>query len=165
MKKIPKRFLDGKVTLSHSGVVPLYGTGLLFLLVRRPDILGPELLRQVLGEEFKPLQGLHPYEAFVPSECEAYMSGEGKAYFARPNNVAVVLTPYQFQGCTGAEISAGTLAHECWHAASFILSQVGVTTAFGNDEPMAYLLDWLVNDAAAWLNGLGFELCAAKARG
>lgn len=165
MKKIPKRFLDGKAALSHGGRVPMYGTGFLFLLVRKPQIMNPVFFRQVLGDEFDPIRDLHPYDAFVPSDFEAYMPGEGKTYFGAPNNVTIVLSPYQAEGCTGAEISVGTLTHECWHAASFIMSQMGVTTAFGNDEPMAYLLDWLVNDATAWLNGTGFELCAAKARG
>lgn len=36
-----------------------------------------------------------------------------------------------------------TLAHETFHASSFILDDRGVLPSFENDEPQAYLHDWI----------------------
>lgn len=44
-------------------------------------------------------------------------------------------------------LGPGTIAHECLHGCSFILEYVGIHATHGNDEAMAYLLQWLVTEA------------------
>lgn len=36
-----------------------------------------------------------------------------------------------------------TISHEVFHATMAIMREVGVKTAPGNDEPYAYMIDWL----------------------
>ena len=47
--------------------------------------------------------------------------------------------------CFSSLPSMGTLAHECFHATSFILGRLGVHPDHDNDEAQAYLLDWVVD--------------------
>ena len=58
-------------------------------------------------------------------------------------------------GCTGSEIivyvpvvgkriNVPTLCHECYHAVDFIMNLKGIDY-LGNNEPVAYLLGYLVN--------------------
>jgi hypothetical protein len=37
----------------------------------------------------------------------------------------------------------GSLAHECVHAAKFLFKQKGVISSNENDEPLAYLVQWI----------------------
>lgn len=45
------------------------------------------------------------------------------------------------------------LAHEAVHAASFILKRSGVRASLFNDEPIAYLTDWIVD----WIARMDFK--------
>ena len=42
--------------------------------------------------------------------------------------------------------SAGTIAHECYHAANYIYRLIGANADLENDEPFAYLLGHLVEE-------------------
>lgn len=48
--------------------------------------------------------------------------------------------------------SLGALAHESVHAAKFVFSQKGVLASNDNDEPLAYLVQWI------------FEKCLKKVK-
>jgi hypothetical protein len=39
----------------------------------------------------------------------------------------------------------GTIAHEIYHATSYICLSRGIVADFNNDEPMAYIAGWLTN--------------------
>jgi hypothetical protein len=41
-----------------------------------------------------------------------------------------------------------TLVHECVHAATAVLQQVGIDPLSNQSEPLAYLVDWLVAQGA-----------------
>jgi hypothetical protein len=41
--------------------------------------------------------------------------------------------------------SAGTIAHECFHAITFLFKRLGITLTEGSDEAWAYLLEYLVD--------------------
>lgn len=45
-----------------------------------------------------------------------------------------------------ANLNSGVIAHEAYHVVSGIMSHVGVYPSFDNDEPMAYLIEWVVNN-------------------
>lgn len=42
-------------------------------------------------------------------------------------------------------ITPGLIAHECGHAAGYVLNHVGVKADWENDEAFTYLLSWMVN--------------------
>ena len=42
-------------------------------------------------------------------------------------------------------ITPGVIAHESLHAVNMILDNRGVVEDFNNDEPVAYLLEWIVD--------------------
>ena len=49
------------------------------------------------------------------------------------------------------EIKMGTIAHESYHLVSMILDSRGVALDFNNDEPGAYLMEWIFNTIMDWL--------------
>lgn len=49
------------------------------------------------------------------------------------------------------KLTPGLIAHESLHAANFILDYVGVKADYDNDEPQAYLLEWIVNQSTEFL--------------
>ena len=48
--------------------------------------------------------------------------------------------------------SAATIAHECYHAANYIYKRIGAKIDMENDEPFAYLLDFLVEECTGVVN-------------
>lgn len=44
------------------------------------------------------------------------------------------------------DASAGLVAHECVHAANFLLGDLGVRVTQRNDESHAYMVQWLVDE-------------------
>ena len=40
----------------------------------------------------------------------------------------------------------GNISHEATHAVNFILDDRGVKSSFSNDEPIAYLMNWCVDE-------------------
>jgi len=63
-----------------------------------------------------------------------------------------------FNNNYGAKISYGTIAHEAVHAASFILDSRGVVPDFNNDEPQAYLVEYIVNEIIKFVKAKGFKI-------
>ena len=39
------------------------------------------------------------------------------------------------------------IAHECFHSANFLLESIGVKNESVNDEPLAYLLTWMIRNS------------------
>lgn len=61
----------------------------------------------------------------------------------------MVLNPkYKFGG---TEFNHGMIAHECLHGCSFILGHVDILADHGNDEAMAYLMQYLVNEVTKFM--------------
>lgn len=50
-----------------------------------------------------------------------------------------------------ASATIGTLAHECTHAAVFVLGRAGVRITAQDHEALAYTVDHIVGDLAPWL--------------
>lgn len=72
--------------------------------------------------------------------------GEGKGaktlWIERPRGTALVLWfPQWFKGATAYEL--GILAHECFHAAFFVLQRRGVVWSNESDEAFAYYIAWM----------------------
>lgn len=42
-------------------------------------------------------------------------------------------------------ISPGVVAHEAYHAANFIMAGCGIVLDYENDEPAAYLIEWIMD--------------------
>lgn len=42
-------------------------------------------------------------------------------------------------------ITAGTIAHEALHAANILAEEIGIITTLEHDEPLAYLVEWIVD--------------------
>ncbi len=55
-------------------------------------------------------------------------------------------------------LSVNTIAHECVHAAMQILSEVNIPITTENDEPLAYLLGYLVEKVLYQANKLGIKV-------
>lgn len=47
--------------------------------------------------------------------------------------------------------SPGCVAHECLHAANFVLQNVGIKANTDNDEQVSYVLQFIVDAVAPWL--------------
>lgn len=69
------------------------------------------------------------------------------------NVKSIVAYTYAFQKHDGAyqvmifltpRLKPGTIAHESLHAVNIVYNWHGVRPSFTNDEPTAYLLDWMV---------------------
>lgn len=44
------------------------------------------------------------------------------------------------------KVHNGTISHEALHAAHFIADSVGIDANFDNDEPITYLIEWIVDE-------------------
>ncbi len=51
-----------------------------------------------------------------------------------------------------------TIAHEALHITHFICHSVGIEYDVDNDEPMTYLLGWVVEQLYTWIDELGFKV-------
>ncbi len=51
-----------------------------------------------------------------------------------------------------APITHGVIAHEATHVANFIFEYIGVVPSFDNDEPLAYLTQWVVDEIYKVMN-------------
>lgn len=51
----------------------------------------------------------------------------------------------------------GTIAHEALHVVDFILEDRGVQPDFINDEPSAYLLEWIVDEIYRFCEKYSFK--------
>lgn len=56
------------------------------------------------------------------------------------------------------KINHGVIAHECLHATHMIAEDKGITPDFENDEPLAYLLMWMVNEVHQFINDNNIKL-------
>ena len=58
----------------------------------------------------------------------------------------------------------GTITHESIHAANMIADNRGVLADFSNDEPIAYLAEWIADQAYSFADSSGFtpSLIAVK---
>jgi acetone carboxylase gamma subunit len=43
-------------------------------------------------------------------------------------------------------MTVGVMAHEAVHIADFIFTNCGITHDLDNDEPFAYLVEWIINE-------------------
>lgn len=155
MKKIPKRFLDGKQSITRSVAVPLYSTGLVVLLVRNPGDLNPADLREIVNREYLPPDKGDAYADLIESDAEATMTGYGKAFFSG-NRVLIALAPSSESG--GRRFRMRTVAHECFHAAQYIAHDLGFNFDQRHDEPVAYLMGWLTDYVLTFLRDHGFDV-------
>ena len=51
----------------------------------------------------------------------------------------------------------GVIAHEAVHVSSFLLENRGVKLDFNNDEPAAYLVEWITDQIYSFINKKGFK--------
>jgi len=54
----------------------------------------------------------------------------------------------------------GTIAHETVHIANMVAGSRGVIADFENDEPIAYLVEWLTDQVHYFINKKGFKVTA-----
>lgn len=60
--------------------------------------------------------------------------------------------------CSDINITHGVIAHEAVHLAGFVADICGIVPDFNNDEPIAYLVEWITDQAHKFLKEKGFEL-------
>lgn len=70
-------------------------------------------------------------EKFFNVELDQYCRG---ITMTTENGIAIWIQDNVLIGC---------LVHECIHAANFLLKQKGVIASHENDEPLAYLVQWI----------------------
>lgn len=56
------------------------------------------------------------------------------------------------------KMTHGTIAHEAIHIADFLLYDRGVVADFMNDEPVAYLVDWIVTQTYKFIKKHNFKV-------
>lgn len=52
------------------------------------------------------------------------------------------------------KISQRVIAHECVHIVNYIFKEKGIKLDLNNDEPQAYLMDWVFNEVNKTLTNL-----------
>ena len=55
------------------------------------------------------------------------------------------------------KIHNGSIAHEALHAANFIAKDRGIESDLENDEPIAYLTEWIVDEIYEFVNEHGMR--------
>lgn len=68
--------------------------------------------------------------------------------------VVVILNPAHKY----SNITPGIIAHEAVHVASFVFNSRGVLADHENDEPLAYFVEWVVDEINKYLNSLKIEI-------
>lgn len=63
-----------------------------------------------------------------------------------------------FNHSWGSKISYGTISHEAVHAVSFLFDSRGVVPDFNNDEPQAYLVEYIVDEVVKFAKSKGFKI-------
>ncbi|QQV91428.1 hypothetical protein M1M25_gp112 [Tenacibaculum phage Gundel_1] len=116
----------GKFYKQKKIVIPIYGQDMYFIDTNDCD----KLNNTHATEEEK-----EPYA--VALTLYKYKNGDSNAYYA------IVLNTKSSHG----KPSIGVLAHECLHIVNMISHNLGMKPDFKNDEPQAYLLDYLVDKA------------------
>lgn len=114
--------------------VPLYRGYLVILITNSENLLS----KQIHSEPFRDL--------FAHTVYGEYNRRQGFFIILNFNN--------QYD----ARITNGTIAHEALHATNFILKNRGVIEDFNNDEPQAYLLEWIVHQVHQFVHDKGFKL-------
>lgn len=79
--------------------------------------------------------------------------------------------PYFYKGCKSKfivlnfdnnnkydKITHGVISHECLHAVHFIADEKGIVADFNNDEAIAYLLKWCVDEVTKFCKAKGFNI-------
>lgn len=56
------------------------------------------------------------------------------------------------------KITYGTIVHEAIHACSFLFDHRGVRADFKNDEPVAYFVEWVVDEIYKFIKAKNFKL-------
>lgn len=106
--------------------LPVYGQVIYFIDTNDCDKLNSRHPTEVETE---------PY-AVALTLCK-YKNGNSRKYYA------IVLNTKSPHG----KPTIGVLAHECLHIVNMISYNLGMKADFKNDEPQAYLLDYLVDKA------------------
>ena len=57
-----------------------------------------------------------------------------------------------------SKITHGVIAHEAYHVTSFLAEAVGMRHDPANDEPMAYLHEWVITQLYKWIDEEGLKV-------
>jgi len=82
-----------------------------------------------------------PNESDEPYACTLHGSYEDIESFA------IVLNPWN----NTSSITDGCVAHECLHLVNYIFANRNINYDLDNDEPAAYLINWLVDQTYSFL--------------
>ena len=84
-------------------------------------------------------KGLHKKRVLPRSEVLPPREGaNATCYFLADAPIAII--------ALWQNISVGVIAHEAVHAASYFCEVLGISTNHDEDEPMAYLVQWVVEN-------------------
>jgi hypothetical protein len=155
MRKPPRKFLSGKSSVDLFVNVPIYGSPVLFTVYRNRADATPENL--AAAAKLLPRAGAFDT---VFAEFGANISvGTGRTFFA--DGQCLVVFALENDG-DGGTIQLDNLTHECFHVAHYIAERLGFEFDRSHDEPVAYLLGWLVDALSRHLMVQGFRLGAER---
>ena len=77
------------------------------------------------------------------NQCHAIITGIDKSF--KRETVIIFFNKKK-------ELKHGYISHECFHAANYTMQFIGWEFDPENDEPIAYLLTWLVDECYKFLN-------------
>ena len=69
-------------------------------------------------------------------------------------DIVIILNPLHSQ----CKLAVGTVAHESFHAAMHLAYHKGIDVEFSNQEPMAYLLEYITNKVHKFLQDKQFDI-------
>ena len=98
--------------------------------------------RERMAKDYKDVGGFND-EVFAHT-----LYNESKGVFA------VVLNPLN----SISKLSQGIIAHEAVHVVNFVFGSRGVIPDTDNDEPMAYFVEWVVDEINKYLQSLKIDV-------
>ena len=91
----------------------------------------------------------------IKQYCKKYKDRHAAITWIKDENVYIALD-------FSEEITFGIISHECFHSVNFILKKCNVDSCFDNDEPAAYLLDFIVDSVHKFIHSKSLEVQYAK---
>lgn len=124
-------------TISYIFKCPIYHTRICFIYTKHKKY-------KKLFKEFPMFKELfHKKDEIYAHAIKSWVEENGEKF----NTIYIVLSG----GCKYNPLTYGTLAHEAFHASGFILDHKGYVPDINNEEPQAYLIEYIMDELCTFL--------------
>lgn len=96
------------------------------------------------------LEKLAEYDSYFKDHPIVYAHTVGNHEYKGKQAFQIILNP----DSSKRKLYHSTIAHEAIHAANLLLDARGVVITQNNDEPLTYLVDWIIDEVYKYLRKL-----------